>query len=191
MSDLEALKARMSDCKDCGLCDGRTNVVFGDGNVENPTVMFLGEGPGAEEDNKGIPFIGRAGRKLDEMMSYIGLTRDQSYITNAVLCRPPKNRTPTIAEMDACRWRLHLQLKLIKPKLVILLGKAAVTTWLGREFTGPLTQYFGETLTLEIDGETFTGAAVYHPAYHLRNREGAAKASAPAWKKIKEIVGGE
>jgi DNA polymerase len=126
---LELLAAEASTCTLCRLAEGRTQVVFGMGS---PTaqLMFIGEGPGAEEDRQGLPFVGRSGRLLDRLMlEEIGITRDRCYIANVVKCRPPDNRDPKPDEIDACRPYLTQQLDLIRPAVVVSLGRFA-SQWL-------------------------------------------------------------
>jgi DNA polymerase len=109
MKDLEQ---RMTTCTDCKLCESRTQVVFGRGSLK-PSLMIVGEAPGRDEDVNGIPFIGQAGQKLNKMLAYAGIRRDDIYITNAVLCRPPNNRDPEQDELDACKDRLNQQINIL------------------------------------------------------------------------------
>ena len=120
------LAAGVAACKACPLCQQRKQAVLGVGDL-NPDWLFVGEGPGAEEDVKGEPFVGQAGKLLDNMLAALGIARgNKVYIGNAVKCRPPGNRTPEAAEMAACRPWLERQIALLKPKVIVLLGKAAV-----------------------------------------------------------------
>lgn len=188
---IDQLKCDMAACTACDLHQHRKQIVFGTG-VMSPAAMVIGEAPGEEEDNQGLPFIGRAGQQLDKMLAYANLSRTtNTYIANTVLCRPPNNRAPTMEEMDKCRWRLHLQIKLVNPKLLIILGKPAMTTMLGKEFKGPLKQFFrptGDLLEFTIDGTIYRGMCSYHPSYHLRNRYRAYQETLPTWNRIKELV---
>jgi uracil-DNA glycosylase family 4 len=120
----EALYRQAQNCKRCGLCQGRNNVVVGDGN-QRAQIMFIGEGPGAEEDFQGLPFVGPAGQLLDKMMASIGLNRKNSYIANIVKCRPPGNRAPTPEEAQECMNYLRAQVKLVRPKIIVILGATA------------------------------------------------------------------
>jgi DNA polymerase len=149
-------------CTRCALATGRTNVVFGTGD-SGSDLMFIGEGPGAEEDKQGLPFVGRSGKLLDRLLyEEMGLTRDRVYIANVVKCRPPNNRDPLPAEIEACRPFLEAQLELIAPKVVVTLGK----------FAGQLLLQSKETIT-RLRGRRYpfaTGVLVptVHPAYVLR-----------------------
>ncbi len=126
---LELVAAEASTCTRCRLSEGRTNVVFGMGS-DHAALMFIGEGPGAEEDRLGLPFVGRSGKLLDRLMAEeLGITRDQAYIANVVKCRPPENRDPKPDEIEACRPYLASQLDLIRPKVVVTLGRFA-SQWL-------------------------------------------------------------
>jgi DNA polymerase len=178
----------MHDCTACDLSKYRTQVVFGTGKTDKPKLFIIGEAPGEDEDIGGKPFVGKAGKQLDKMLAFAGINRDEIYISNAALCRPPNNRTPTFEEMSACRWRLHLQIKLIQPKLLLLLGKSAMTTMLGKEFKGPLSQFMKtDTIAFNIDGETFQALVSYHPSYHLRNAKKAYYETIHIWTRIKDF----
>ncbi len=122
MTELQDLYRRIAVCPDCNLCQNRTHAVPGEG-PENAEVMFVGEAPGFYEDQQARPFVGPAGRFLDELIAAVGLRRDQVYITNVVKCRPPENRDPLPAEIDACRNYLERQIELIKPKVIVTLGR--------------------------------------------------------------------
>ena len=131
---LDALREEALACTRCPLAETRTQVVFGVGDP-NADLMFVGEGPGAEEDKQGIPFVGRAGQLLTRLIEGIGLTRDQVYIANVVKCRPPGNRDPQPDEIEACRPYLQAQLDLVRPAVVITLGRFA-GQWLLQTSTG-------------------------------------------------------
>ncbi len=162
--------AAVDACTACGLCRARRKSVPGVGDV-NAEWLFVGEGPGAEEDAKGEPFVGQAGKLLDNMLAALGLARGANvYITNVVKCRPPQNRTPEPEEADACRPYLDRQIALIRPKLIVALGKTAATTLLDVDATiaslrGRVHRYQGVPLVV-----------TYHPAYLLRNLPDKAKA---------------
>ncbi len=119
--ELESLAREAAGCTACGLAENRTTVVFGDGNPA-AEVMFVGEGPGFHEDQQGLPFVGKSGQLLDELLEQIGLKRGDVYIANVVKCRPPNNRDPRPEEIDACKPYLRRQLELIQPKVVVTLG---------------------------------------------------------------------
>lgn len=162
MEDWGALECRCNECRLCGLCRGRTNVVFGVGNRE-ADVMFIGEGPGEQEDLKGEPFVGPAGRLLDDMMAIIDLNRRNTYIANIVKCRPPGNRDPQEDEQDACIGYLRNQVSLIKPKVIICLGRIAAKRIIDPDFR--ITKEHG---TWVKKGDIWM-SALYHPSALLRD----------------------
>jgi DNA polymerase len=163
MLSWEELEAACHHCKKCALYETRTNVVFGVGNRE-AEVLFVGEGPGEQEDIKGEPFVGRAGQLLDNMLKIIGLNRTENiYIANIVKCRPPKNRDPLNSERDACLDWLRAQYLLLRPKIVVCLGRIAATALIGGDFK--ITRDHGKWF--DKDGVKFM--ALYHPAALLRD----------------------
>jgi len=168
------LKLAVSQCINCPLHQTRKNTVFGVGD-EKADLLFVGEGPGAREDEIGEPFVGQAGKLLDQMLAAIQLKRDDRvYIANIVKCRPPSNRNPTAAEVSACESYLSRQIQLIAPKLIIALGKVAAENLLGRSdslssLRGKVHDYLGIPLIV-----------TYHPAYLLR----ALPEKAKAWKDL-------
>ena len=168
--DWSALKAEVRGCTACALHARRTQTVFGVGD-ERAEWLFVGEGPGAEEDARGEPFVGQAGKLLDNMLAAVGLCRgDNVYIANVVKCRPPGNRNPEPPEVGACEPFLTRQIALIRPRLVVALGRVAAINLLARDATiaslrGRLHDYRGTPLV-----------ATYHPAYLLRNLADKAKA---------------
>ncbi len=168
------LRRTIADCSACGLCRERKQAVPGVGD-ENADWLFIGEGPGAEEDARGEPFVGQAGKLLDAMLAAIDLERGNNvYIANAVKCRPPGNRTPEADEMAACWPWLKRQIALIRPKLIVLLGRAALQAVLHEERA--LGASRGKTFEYR-DGELVVPVIVtYHPAYLLRNLPDKAKA---------------
>lgn len=129
----EQLEADANQCRKCKLCQNRTNVVFGTGNKQSD-LMFIGEGPGADEDKQGIPFVGRAGKLMNMAFEAIGLKREEVYIANIVKCRPPGNRNPEDDEATVCLNYLRNQVILVKPKIVVLLGSVALKNILGKEY---------------------------------------------------------
>ena len=129
----EQLEADANQCRKCKLCHNRTNVVFGTGNKQ-ADLMFIGEGPGADEDKQGIPFVGRAGKLMNMAFEAIGLKREEVYIANIVKCRPPGNRNPEDDEATVCLNYLRNQVILVKPKIVVLLGSVALKNILGKEY---------------------------------------------------------
>ena len=170
----DELRQSIADCRACGLCAERKQAVPGVGD-EAADWLFIGEGPGAEEDARGEPFVGQAGKLLDAMLSAIDLQRgDNVYIANAVKCRPPGNRTPEAAETGACAPYLKRQIALLQPKVIVLLGRVAVHAVLGEE--GSLSSLRGKPFAYR-DGERAIPAVVtYHPAYLLRTLPDKAKA---------------
>jgi DNA polymerase len=160
---LTAVREELGDCERCKLCETRQTLVFGSGNPD-ADLVFVGEGPGADEDAQGLPFVGRAGKKLTEIIEK-GMLLDRgkdTYICNIVKCRPPGNRDPEKDEVDACKPFLIKQLKAIRPKVIVALGKPAASTLLGR--TVPITKERGTWH--EFEGMKLM--LTYHPAYLLR-----------------------
>ena len=129
----DELEKACENCTKCKLCQGRKNVVIGDG-PKDAKIMFIGEGPGADEDLEGIPFVGKAGKLMDKALLGIGLKRNNIYIANVVKCRPPQNRNPESDEITACKEYLESQIKLINPKIIVLLGSVALKGVLGEEY---------------------------------------------------------
>ena len=163
MLDWNSLRHLCSDCTRCGLCQTRTNVVFGVG-PEDADIMFVGEGPGEQEDLKGEPFVGPAGQLLDDMLSIIDLDRTKNcYIANIVKCRPPHNRDPLETEQDACIGYLRNQVALIKPKIIVCLGRIAAMRLIHPEFR--ITRQHGQWT--EKNGIWMS--AIYHPSALLRD----------------------
>ena len=159
----EHLKQQCLNCRECGLCETRTNVVFGVGNPQ-AEVLFIGEGPGENEDLQGEPFVGRGGKLLDTMLEAVGLSRKHNiYIANMVKCRPPKNRDPLPEEQAACNRWLTAQLQLIRPKIVVCLERIAAAKWIGEDFK--VTRQHGQFF--ERNGMLVMG--MFHPAAILRN----------------------
>ena len=132
MIELEQLYRRVANCTDCGLCNTRTQAVPGEG-PSDAEVMFVGEGPGFHEDQQARPFVGPAGRLLEDLLSTAGLRRSDVYITNVVKCRPPNNRDPLPTEIDACRAHLDQQIAFIKPKLIVTLGRYSLAWFFPRD----------------------------------------------------------
>lgn len=162
MNELNELREKCLHCTACGLCRTRTNVVFGVGAAPTP-IVFVGEGPGQQEDLQGEPFVGAAGKLLDEMLYIVDLGRQNCYITNIVKCRPPQNRDPMEEEQDACIGFLREQLALLKPKIVVCLGRIAAMRLIKPDFR--ITREHGKWF--ERDGVSYM--AVYHPSALLRD----------------------
>jgi len=163
MDTFSNLKEECLSCKKCPLWETRTNVVFGVGN-ENAEVMFIGEGPGKNEDLQGEPFVGAAGKLLDTMLSLIDLDRTKIYIANIVKCRPPQNRDPLPAEQDLCISYLERQIELIDPKIIVCLGRIAAMRLIRADFK--ITREHGIFFPFEGSREI---CATLHPAALLRD----------------------
>jgi len=178
VSALRLIREDLGDCTRCRLhAQGRKQIVFGVGNPE-ADLMFVGEGPGADEDEQGEPFVGRAGQLLNKMIEAMGLRRDQVYIANVVKCRPPGNRTPERDECDTCSPFLFRQIDTIKPRAIVALGAVAAKTLLGLNDTmanmrGRWFDYRGTKLRV-----------TYHPAYLLRDP----RQKGEAWKDLQEVM---
>ena len=163
MLDWTQLEHRCRSCQQCALADTRTNVVFGTG-VKNAEVLFIGEGPGENEDLQGEPFVGRAGQLLYDMLEIIDLSRKTNiYIANIVKCRPPQNRDPLNTEQDACIGYLRNQVALIRPKIIVCLGRIAATRLIREDYR--ITREHGPWV--EKNGIWMT--AIYHPSALLRD----------------------
>ena len=162
MTEWENLEAQWMSCRRCGLCQTRTNVVFGVGR-RDADILFIGEGPGEQEDLKGEPFVGAAGQLLDSMLSIIDLDRTNCYIANIVKCRPPMNRDPKEDEQDACIGFLRQQFALIQPQIVVCLGRIAAKRIIDPDFR--ITKEHGQWRCR--NGIWMT--ALYHPSALLRD----------------------
>ncbi len=159
MSDL---RAKCEACRACPLCETRTNCVFGVGN-ENATLMFVGEAPGEQEDKTGTPFVGRAGQLLDRFLYAADISREEVYIANILKCRPPKNRDPKPEEEEQCIGFLREQTKIIRPKVIVCLGRIAAMKLIKPDYK--ITQEHGQW----VERGGFLMTAVYHPAALLRD----------------------
>jgi uracil-DNA glycosylase family 4 len=165
-AELVELFHEASGCVRCPLHQGRTKVVFGSGNA-NADLMFVGEAPGMHEDLQGLPFVGRAGKLLDQLLGEVGLQRSDVFITNVLLCRPPGNRDPQPDEIDTCKPYLHRKIELIEPKVICTLGNFA-TKLLTRSQRG-ITGVHGRPQVHELGGRTVRVFPIYHPAAALRS----------------------
>jgi DNA polymerase len=177
LDPLEQISLDLVNCTRCKLCQQRSHIVVGDGNP-HAELVFIGEGPGEQEDIEGLPFVGKAGQLLTRMIQAIGLQREQVYITNVVKCRPPGNRNPEPDEIQACSPFLYRQLDAIQPKMIVALGKFAVQTLLGREVK--ITQMRGQL-------QTYRGIKLmptYHPSYLLRNPS----AKKEVWMDLQQVA---
>jgi DNA polymerase len=177
---LEEVREHLGDCRRCALCEGRSTIVFGDGDP-NADLMFIGEGPGEQEDRRGLPFVGRAGDLLTQMIEKgLEIPRSSVYICNIVKCRPPKNRTPLPPEVSACRPFLDGQIDAVRPKVIVTLGKPAASLLLGRDVAitrvrGTWQEYRGIPLMPTL-----------HPAYVLRQYTPENRRN--VWEDIKQAL---
>jgi uracil-DNA glycosylase family 4 len=162
---LVELYREASVCTRCPLADGRTQVVFGNGNAD-ADVMFVGEAPGAEEDRQGLPFVGRAGKLLDELLGGIGMARSDVFVVNVLKCRPPGNRDPQPEEIDSCRPYLEQQIELIEPAVIATLGNFATKLLTGSQVG--ITRVRGTPQVHTLGGRTLFVMPVLHPAAALR-----------------------
>lgn len=172
----EELEASCKNCNKCKLAGTRNNVVIEDG-ARNAKVMFIGEGPGADEDAIGLPFVGKAGKLMNMALAGLGIKREELYIANVVKCRPPGNRNPEKDEAEACREFLEAQIKLVNPKIIVLLGSVALKNILGEEYG--ITKTRGEWI--EKDGIMYM--PTFHPAALLRDES----KKIAFWKDLKEV----
>ena len=179
---LNSIKTDIAKCQKCPLHSSRTNTVPGEGNFEN-RIMFIGEGPGADEDEQGIPFVGRSGQLLTKIIESVGFERKEVYITNIVKCRPPGNRNPEESEMKACSPFLESQIALINPKIIVTVG-AVPTKWI-------LKEQVDKVGITKIRGQIFNWRGikvipVLHPSYLLRNPSTAE--GKPKWQTWQDML---
>jgi DNA polymerase len=175
--ELAAIRADLGDCRRCTLAPGRTTLVFGVGDP-HAELMFVGEGPGAEEDLRGEPFVGKAGQLLTRMIEAMGYRREQVHIANVVKCRPPGNRNPEPSEIEACEPFLRRQIEAVRPRVLVALGTFAAHTLL--RTTIPITRLRGEW-------SQYQGVKLmptFHPAYLLRSPQEKVK----AWEDLKQVM---
>ncbi|MCD4701896.1 MAG: uracil-DNA glycosylase [Candidatus Aegiribacteria sp.] len=174
--ELAALISRVGDCRGCRLCEERNTIVFGGGNP-SAGIVFIGEGPGANEDIQGEPFVGRAGKLLDKILAAIDLDRNSVYITNIVKCRPPGNRTPSKDEVTACCWILEEQIRIMKPGVIVTLGAPSSRTMTGSsEGIGKLRSSIHRYGDIPV-------IPTYHPAALLRTDA----LKRPVWEDMKML----
>lgn len=169
-------KKSIAECKKCRLCTNRTNIVLGEGNI-NAKIMFIGEGPGADEDKQGLPFVGKAGQLMNKAFQALGINREEIYIANIVKCRPPSNRVPEEDEAQACLNYLRNQVVLIKPEIIVLLGSTALKNILGKEYG--ITAVRGKWM--EKNGIKYM--PTWHPAALLRDENKKIE----FWQDLKEL----
>ncbi|MCI9178253.1 MAG: uracil-DNA glycosylase [Clostridia bacterium] len=173
----EELENSIQNCQKCKLCQGRHSIVFGEGNKE-ADIMFIGEGPGADEDAQGIPFVGKAGQLMNKAFQGLGIDRNTVYICNIVKCRPPSNRVPEEDEATACMDYLRNQVVLVRPKIIILLGSTALKNILGKDYG--ITASRGKW----IEQKGISYMPTWHPAALLRDENKKIE----FWKDLKEVV---
>lgn len=176
MDSLDEIKNAALDCHRCGLCNTRKNVVFGEGNTKSK-IMFIGEGPGADEDKTGRPFVGKAGQLLTKILKCIDVEREDIYIANIVKCRPPQNRVPAEDEAVSCLPYLRKQVAIIRPKIIVCLGATAAKYIISRDIR--ITKDRGKW----IEKGSFLFFATYHPSALLRDPS----KKKDAWDDFKEI----
>jgi DNA polymerase len=176
-ASLNVISEDIGDCTRCRLSKGRNKIVFGTGDVD-ADIMFVGEGPGADEDEQGLPFVGRAGQLLNNMINAMGLKREDVYIANVVKCRPPGNRTPERDECDTCSPFLMRQVEVVKPKIIVALGAVAAKNLLA--MNDSMANLRGRI----YDFKNTKLAVTYHPAYLLRDP----RQKAEAWKDLQMVM---
>ena len=173
----EDLEKSIIGCKKCKLCTNRTNIVFADGN-KNANVMLIGEGPGADEDRQGVPFVGRAGQLMNKAFEGLGIDRTKLYIANIVKCRPPNNRVPEEDEARACLDYLRNQVILVKPQIIVLMGSTALQNILGKEYK--ITASRGNW----IEKKGIMYLPTWHPAAILRDEN----KKIDFWRDFKKVI---
>lgn len=173
----EELEESIRDCRKCKLCTTRKNIVFGCGN-KKADIMMIGEGPGADEDMQGIPFVGKAGKLMNQAFKGLDINREEIYIANIVKCRPPQNRVPEQDEANACLNYLRNQVLLVKPKIIVLLGSTALKNILGKEYG--ITSSRGKW----IEKKEISYMPTWHPAALLRDENKKIE----FWRDLKQVV---
>jgi DNA polymerase len=185
---LAKISADLGDCKRCRLSEARTKIVFGSGN-ENARLVFVGEGPGADEDAQGLPFVGRAGQLLNNMIKAMGIRREDVYIANVVKCRPPGNRTPERDECETCSPFLMRQIAVVKPKVVVALGAVSAKNLLAMnasmsELRGRFYDFMPAGTRADASWQGTKLAVTYHPAFLLRDP----RQKGEAWKDLQMVM---
>ncbi len=181
--ELEEIKKKCMDCQNCSLAKTRTNVVFSDG-VPNNKLMLIGEAPGYWEDQKGLPFVGKAGQLLDKIFECVGLSRKKDvYICNTIKCRPPENRDPLPEEKEACKSYLEAQMNILKPRIILICGRVALNSLIPNE--AGITKVRGKWFDGPCNSKMMP---IFHPSYLLRN-DSKEKGSPKwlMWQDIKEV----
>lgn len=181
---LDELKTKCENCQNCVLGETRTNVVFSDGNPDSAKYILIGEAPGENEDLTGTPFVGRAGKLLNEFLAQVGISRENDlYIINTVKCRPPKNRVPTDVEKLACRDYIETQISVVDPKVIILCGVTALKSFY--QTKTPISKIRGEWLEIEVKDKKYKAMAIFHPSYLLRNH--SLEIGKPRWLMLEDL----
>lgn len=181
---LNKLINKSKNCASCDLHKTRNNIVFADGNPETAKIILIGEAPGENEDLQGIPFVGRAGKLLNEFLEKIGISREKDlYIINTVKCRPPKNRVPSDKEKEACRHFLLAQIEIITPEIILLCGATALKSFIKTK--EPISKIRGEIFEVEINKQKYQAMPIFHPSYLLRNH--STEANAPRDLMLKDL----
>ena len=175
--ELEKIEEEVTNCTKCKLCQNRNNTVFGEGN-QNAKIMFIGEGPGADEDLQGLPFVGKAGKLMNQAFLGLGIKREEVYIANIVKCRPPQNRTPENDEINACIGYLKKQIMLVKPEKIVLLGNTALKAVFGNEYS--ITSSRGKW----IEKKGIKYMPTFHPAALLRDESKKNE----FWQDLKKVL---
>lgn len=191
LEKLNQLKEECLNCQKCELGKTRTNVVFSDGNPMTAKAILIGEAPGENEDLTGTPFVGRAGKLLNEFLEKAGISRSEElYIINTVKCRPPKNRVPEKEEKLQCENYLHTQIDIIEPKVIIFCGATALKSF--SDSKTPISKIRGELMEIEVKGKKYKAMPIFHPSYLLRQH--STEVGAPRdlmlkdLKKIKSMI---
>lgn len=173
LPSLETLRDTVANCRACGLCESRTKTVFADGVPHSP-LMIVGEAPGAEEDQAGVPFVGRAGQLLDRMLKAVDFSRStNTYIANVLKCHPPANRDPHVGEIEKCSVHLYQQIEANQPKVLLLVGRFSIQTLLNTKNT--VGELRGQVHHVQLGDLSIPAVVTYHPAYLLRRPEEKAK----------------
>ena len=165
---LEKIKKLCQNCISCDLHATRQNIVFADGNPDTAKIILIGEAPGANEDLQGKPFVGRAGKLLNEFLEMSGIEREKDlYIINTVKCRPPENRVPTDVEKKACKEYLLTQIDIVQPKIILLCGATALKSFIKEKKA--ISKIRGEIFNIEVKGNIYKAMPIFHPSYLLRS----------------------
>ena len=181
---LNKLKSECINCTRCELGKTRTNVVFSDGNPDSARYILVGEAPGANEDLTGTPFVGRAGKLLNEFLNQAGISRENDlYIINTVKCRPPQNRVPKDEEKSECRRYIEEQINIVQPEVIILCGATALKSFYPSKV--PISKIRGEWLKIKVGEKTYDAMAIFHPSFLLRNH--STEEGKPRWLMLEDL----